>query len=124
MALRKTDKVVLGVVGGSVTLWLVMAVTLASMPEHPQSTPRSVSPSTSYISPSPTITSDTPVTPYDEPNEPDPTPEETETEIEKEEAYYKNCTEARKDHPRGISRGEPGYRRALDRNRDGVACER
>lgn len=34
--------------------------------------------------------------------------------------YYKNCSEA----PHSIRKGEPGYRSALDRDNDGVACER
>ncbi|SES40501.1 excalibur calcium-binding domain-containing protein [Actinokineospora terrae] len=39
------------------------------------------------------------------------------------DAYYKNCDEARAAGAAPIHRGEPGYRTALDRNKDGVACE-
>lgn len=37
--------------------------------------------------------------------------------------YYKNCAAARDAGVAPIQRGEPGYRKALDRNGDGVACE-
>ncbi|MCU1647072.1 MAG: hypothetical protein JWN03_7347 [Nocardia sp.] len=37
--------------------------------------------------------------------------------------YYKNCSEARAAGAAPILRGEPGYRSALDRDNDGVACE-
>ncbi|WP_433788143.1 excalibur calcium-binding domain-containing protein [Actinomycetospora sp. CA-101289] len=36
---------------------------------------------------------------------------------------YANCDEARADGAEDIGVGEPGYRPALDRDRDGVACE-
>jgi hypothetical protein len=38
--------------------------------------------------------------------------------------YYANCTQARAPGAAPIMRGEPGYRPALDRDDDGVACER
>ncbi|WP_236570681.1 excalibur calcium-binding domain-containing protein [Paenibacillus sp. An7] len=38
-------------------------------------------------------------------------------------AYYSNCTEARNQGAAPIYSGEPGYRAALDRDNDGVACE-
>lgn len=34
-------------------------------------------------------------------------------------AFYANCKQA----PRPLHRGEPGYRKQLDRDGDGVACE-
>ncbi len=37
--------------------------------------------------------------------------------------YYKNCTAARAAGAAPIYRGEPGYRPALDRDNDGIACE-
>lgn len=37
--------------------------------------------------------------------------------------YYRNCSEAREAGAAPISRGEPGYRPALDRDGDGIACE-
>lgn len=38
-------------------------------------------------------------------------------------AYYKNCTAAWAAGAAPLHRGEPGYRSALDRDHDGVACE-
>jgi hypothetical protein len=37
--------------------------------------------------------------------------------------YYKNCTAARAAGAAPLFRGEPGYRPALDRDGDGIACE-
>lgn len=37
--------------------------------------------------------------------------------------YYPNCAAARAAGAAPIRRGEPGYRPALDRDNDGVACE-
>ena len=37
--------------------------------------------------------------------------------------YYANCTEARAAGAAPILIGEPGYRSALDRDKDGIACE-
>jgi Excalibur calcium-binding domain len=39
------------------------------------------------------------------------------------DVYYANCTAARAAGAAPILRGEPGYRPALDRDDDGVACE-
>lgn len=38
-------------------------------------------------------------------------------------AYYANCTEARAAGVTPLREGQPGYRSALDRDGDGVACE-
>ncbi|MVU84086.1 calcium-binding protein [Nocardia sp. ET3-3] len=40
-----------------------------------------------------------------------------------DDVYFKNCTEARNAGAAPILNGEPGYRPALDRDNDGVACE-
>lgn len=37
--------------------------------------------------------------------------------------YFNNCAEARAAGRAPIYRGQPGYRPALDRDNDGVACE-
>ena len=37
--------------------------------------------------------------------------------------YYKTCAEAQAAGAAPIRRGQPGYRAALDRDGDGVACE-
>lgn len=38
--------------------------------------------------------------------------------------HYRNCAEARAAGAAPIYRGQPGYRQGLDRDGDGVACER
>ena len=43
---------------------------------------------------------------------------------ESSETYYANCAEARAAGAAPIYRGEPGYRSGLDRDNDGIACER
>ncbi|GAA3010944.1 excalibur calcium-binding domain-containing protein [Actinokineospora diospyrosa] len=54
----------------------------------------------------------------------DPPPAEPEaTEQAPANVYYKNCDAARAAGAAPIHVGEPGYRIALDRNKDGVACE-
>ncbi|AFZ69381.1 excalibur calcium-binding domain-containing protein [Deinococcus peraridilitoris] len=40
------------------------------------------------------------------------------------EVYFRNCAEARNAGYTNIKRGESGYRSAMDRDGDGVACER
>ena len=37
--------------------------------------------------------------------------------------YYRRCDDARAAGAAPIHVGEPGYRQALDRDRDGIACE-
>jgi hypothetical protein len=37
--------------------------------------------------------------------------------------YYKNCAEAHADGRWNIPEGDPAYRRELDNNHDGIACE-
>lgn len=37
---------------------------------------------------------------------------------------YKNCTELRKDHPRGVPKGHCAYLSSMDRDQDDWACER
>ena len=66
---------------------------------------------------------------------PAPAPEsESQSEENSEEAeapadesspvYYSNCTEAWNAGAAPIYRGEPGYRIDLDRDKDGIACEK
>ena len=49
-------------------------------------------------------------------NQPSPTASAT-------QPFYRNCDEARAAGAAPIRRGEPGYRPALDRDNDGVACD-
>ena len=39
------------------------------------------------------------------------------------QAYYANCDAVRAAGAAPLYRGQPGYRAALDRDNDGVACE-
>ncbi len=39
------------------------------------------------------------------------------------DVYYANCTEARAAGAAPLHAGDPGYRAAMDRDKDGVACE-
>lgn len=68
--------------------------------------------------PEPPVTKAAPVAPPVETTEdaPDPKPDSA--------AYYKNCSAAKAAGAAPLYRGEPGYRAALDRDGDGVACER
>ncbi|QUB37458.1 excalibur calcium-binding domain-containing protein [TM7 phylum sp. oral taxon 349] len=38
--------------------------------------------------------------------------------------FFRNCKEARAAGYSNMSRGTPGYREELDRDHDGIACER
>jgi micrococcal nuclease len=55
--------------------------------------------------------------------EPPPPPPREQAARPSREVYFRNCSEARAAGRRNIRRGEPGYRPALDRDNDGVACE-
>ena len=48
----------------------------------------------------------------------------TQSEISQSSIYFANCTQAKAAGYYNIQRGEPGYRSALDRDNDGVACEK
>ncbi|WP_079430259.1 MULTISPECIES: excalibur calcium-binding domain-containing protein [Streptomyces] len=50
-----------------------------------------------------------------------PAPEETK---ESSAVYYKNCDAAKAAGAAPIRRGQPGYRDALDRDKDGIACDK
>ncbi|MCV7565174.1 excalibur calcium-binding domain-containing protein [Micrococcus luteus] len=39
-------------------------------------------------------------------------------------SYYQNCDAARAAGVAPIYEGEPGYRPGLDRDKDGIACDR
>ncbi|GGG17902.1 thermonuclease family protein [Paenibacillus abyssi] len=41
-----------------------------------------------------------------------------------EQVYYKNCSEAKKAGAAPVRKGDPGYGKHLDRDGDGIACER
>jgi hypothetical protein len=56
---------------------------------------------------------------YDPAVEPSPSP----APKQRKNVFYKNCDAARAAGAAPIGRGQPGYRRALDRDNDGEACE-
>lgn len=43
--------------------------------------------------------------------------------VTKGKAYYENCTDAKYHGAAPIYENSPGYRKSLDRDGDGVACE-
>ncbi|MEV4518119.1 excalibur calcium-binding domain-containing protein [Dactylosporangium sp. NPDC049525] len=45
------------------------------------------------------------------------------TDDEPASVYYASCAEAKRAGAAPLYRGEPGYRKGLDRDGDGVACE-
>jgi nucleoid-associated protein YgaU len=49
--------------------------------------------------------------------------EATTSQRQPSEVFFPNCRKAREAGAAPISEGQPGYRRALDRDRDGIACE-
>lgn len=61
--------------------------------------------------------------------EPPPVEDDTEEPVAEEpegdpgSAYYANCAAAKRAGAAPLRRGDPGYRRGLDRDGDGVACD-
>ena len=79
----------------------------------------------SIDAPAPTPTPAAPPAPATKAAPKPPPVETTEKAPEPEHsAYYANCSAAKAAHVTPLHRGEPGYRPALDRDGDGVACER
>ena len=61
----------------------------------------------------------------EEPAQPEAPAQEPQSEPEEQaDAYYANCTEAKAAGAAPLYRGDPGYRAKLDRDHDGVACEK
>lgn len=86
----------------------------------PSSSPSSIptpSPEPTTAEPTPEPTVDAPVEePAEEPPaQPEPAPQQ---------AYYSSCREAKAAGAAPLYRGDPGYRSGLDRDGDGVACEK
>ncbi|MEV4138117.1 excalibur calcium-binding domain-containing protein [Dactylosporangium sp. NPDC049742] len=87
----------------------------ASASPSPSSSPSPSAPVTAVAAPTTTIAIP-PVPTVDVPTT-EPTQEQPAA------VYYANCTEVRQAGAAPLHRGEPGYRKALDRDGDGVACE-
>ena len=117
----------------SKTIWLAAKAKVTPTP-----TP---SPTTKSPSPTPTTTSPTPApTPEPEPTSeaPAPAPEPAQPERHEEapapvhqeqrapepQTYYANCAAARAAGAAPIYQGQPGYRSGLDRDGDGIACDK
>jgi hypothetical protein len=76
-------------------------------------------------SPTPSPSPSTTPTPSPEPTTAEPTPEPTaQPEPAPQQAYYSSCREAKAAGAAPLYRGDPGYRSRLDRDGDGVACEK
>ena len=78
-------------------------------------------------SPSPTRTTRAPAsspTPRATTPEPEPTAQEPAPAQAPASVYYANCSEARAAGAAPLYQGDPGYRPGLDRDKDGIACER
>ncbi|MEU4741108.1 excalibur calcium-binding domain-containing protein, partial [Actinosynnema sp. NPDC023658] len=56
-------------------------------------------------------------------NPPAPQPVQPAPQPEAPAAYYANCDAVRAAGKAPLYAGQPGYRAALDRDKDGVACE-
>lgn len=56
--------------------------------------------------------------------QPQPVPEPQPEPPAPRDAYYANCDEARRAGAAPLYAGQPGYRRALDRDGDGIACDK
>ena len=81
-------------------------------------------PSTSP-SPTPSSSPSSIPTPSPEPTTAEPTPEPpAQPEPAPQQAYYSSCREAKAAGAAPLYRGDPGYRSGLDRDGDGVACEK
>lgn len=80
---------------------------------------------TPSASPTPSPSPSTTPTPSPEPTTAEPTPEPTaQPEPAPQQAYYSSCREAKAAGAAPLYRGDPGYRSGLDRDGDGVACEK
>lgn len=119
------------VVAGS--FLLLIGIGAASTPSGPPagavvSNPSTSQPPLTTSSPTPTTLTETTTTPP-----PTTTTEDEEVEADPDEipqptfgrpvVVFKNCKEARRAGFAPLFRGDPGYRRGLDRDGDGVACD-
>ncbi|GHF09234.1 hypothetical protein GCM10017786_48420 [Amycolatopsis deserti] len=80
------------------------------------------SPTTPPVAPPPVTVPPAPAS-TPKPSTPKPSTEKPTEEPDISSAYYANCSEARAAGAAPLHAGEPGYRAALDRDKDGVACE-
>ncbi|RJQ76170.1 calcium-binding protein [Pseudonocardiaceae bacterium YIM PH 21723] len=84
-------------------------------------------PTTTTAAPTTTTTSSVvapPPAPAPPPRPQIPAPEVPAPPPAPKEVYYANCDQARAAGAAPIHAGQPGYRKALDRDGDGIACDK
>jgi hypothetical protein len=142
---EKADRNGLKIIGGGIALGVLLGpcvvIVLANSDDEPNARPTRppITTPPGYVN-----EKRTPTLEPDEPDQPTPTgvpdipevpelpavpavpdlPEDEPAEEEPEEAYYANCAAARRAGAAPLYRGEPGYRKGLDRDGDGTACDR
>ncbi|MBO1628228.1 excalibur calcium-binding domain-containing protein [Bacillus arachidis] len=62
--------------------------------------------------------------PVSKPEEKPKQPEENDTPSNENSVVYENCTQVRKAGKAPIKQGEPGYSKKLDKDGDGIACDK
>lgn len=99
--------------------------------DHPQflnafvsATPTTTTTTTTTTAPPTTTTTAPPPPPTTAAPPPPPPPPPPEESSGGGDTYYKNCDEARAAGAAPMHRGEPGYREGLDRDKDGIACDK
>ena len=113
----------------SKTIWLSAKAKVAPTPS-PSPTTKSPSPTPTTTSPTPTPTPEpTTEAPAPEPAQPErheeaPAPVHQEQRAPEPQTYYANCAAARAAGAAPIYQGQPGYRSGLDRDGDGIACDK
>jgi hypothetical protein len=109
---------------------------LTNKSQTPDGSPTAPAPSTtqpaaqpSTATPSTPSTPDTPVTTTTDPAPPEPAATTADDSTDQPstsdggDVYYANCAAVRAAGKAPLLRGQPGYRPALDRDHDGIACE-
>lgn len=113
----------------SKTIKLTAKAKVAPTPS-PSPTRKSPSPTPTTTSPTPTPTPEpTTEAPAPEPAQPErheeaPAPVHQEQRAPEPQTYYANCAAARAAGAAPIYQGQPGYRSGLDRDGDGIACDK
>jgi micrococcal nuclease len=108
---------------GAVAAVVALSATGCGTPPSAGTTPPApTTTTTTTVAPAP-VESPVPAPPLTTTLAPPPPPPRTTTAKPAPVVYYANCSEARAAGAAPILRGQPGYRPALDRDNDGIACE-
>ena len=118
---KRGRKAVAYIVGSAALLGIGGAIGSSDSPE-PLPAPTVTLTSTSTVTVTETVTI-TPEPATDAPVEQLIASEPTQAAPVPQYSYYANCTEAWNAGAAPLREGDPGYRSALDRDKDGVACE-